>query len=177
MGSFNPTRVHLERSTVVHRRVRRNDASTPRGCIWNSASPMVTARSGGSFNPTRVHLEHFDPLRYIPGIPRFNPTRVHLEPSPLWRSFCSSVLQPHEGASGTLTPVVLPYPVSPTCFNPTRVHLEPGGKTTLVDDIVQLQPHEGASGTRQTRNRRRITITLQPHEGASGTNRERREGG
>ena len=76
-------------------------ASTPRGCIWNPAL-LPPSRPRRRFNPTRVHLEHIRDCGMdffeVASTPRgciWNDPAVRLVG-------IGELLQPHEGASGTL---------------------------------------------------------------------------
>ena len=97
------------------------------------------------FNRTRVRLKPgrmLSGMRYDDG---FNRTRVRLKPVEDATRVPVDALQPHEGSSETLIPVVLLFP-----------HL-------------QLQPHEGSSETVAGRMFPYWSVSLQPHEGSSET--------
>ncbi len=184
---FNPTRVHLELA-AREGEPRPCGASTPRGYIWNAHHRDARHLRPRASTPRGYIWNSVSRGRESESFRGFNPTRVHLERECVSVTITRTMLQPHEGTSGTALPGRRWRRWS--SFNPTRVHLE-RSRSSFPDPrfaastprgyiwntvLLELRANAHVASTprgyiwnSKTDRAQLSWTTLQPHEGTSGT--------
>ena len=147
---FNRTRVRLERRT----------SRSPRRSI--------------SFNRTRARLERLRGPRDGPDGRASTARGFVWNQESLPQTGQPSSLQPHEGSSGTISPLSF---LQSLRLQPHEGSSGTSPRSSMTVPRSALQPHEGSSGTTSPQNNVVQWTPLQPHEGSSGTRRKSRRAG